>query len=245
MSQACRVFLIAFLLILAGAVSVIAKDYQEIDAASLKVMMEKENVLVVFPLSVIEFNDLHIRGSVQMPLEELERKLPANKDQKLVFYCLGEKCTASWRAAEIAVKLGYRNVYAFRGGLPAWTAAGYPTDSVEKLPEVKLKTISIDELQSQLKSEKDLVLLDVCLELDAKKFWIDTPKRLHIPADDIPDHYSEIPRNKKIAVICLKGTRSPIIVRYLTAKGFKNLVTVEGGMQKWLMDGKPVKTSGG
>lgn len=236
-----------FVLILSLALTgpVFGKGYREIDASSLQAMMETEDVLVVFPLSSIEFNDLHIRGSVNIPIDRLAEELPAEKDRKIVFYCLGTKCTASWRAAEKAVDLGYRNVYAFREGLPAWVAAGYPTESIERLPEVSIAKISTDDLQRMLQAEDDMVLLDVCLALDAEKFWIDSPKRIHIPADEMQARFGEIPRDKKVAVACLKGTRSPTIIRYLSAKGIDNLLQVEGGMQKWILEGKPVATGGG
>jgi len=243
MSSRIRILLLLLLLVFAGALPSLAKGYRDVDASTLKTMMEKEDVLVVFPLSKIEYNHLHIRGSVNIDLEQLTERLPSDKSRKIIFYCLGEKCTASWRAAEKAVELGYTNVFTFRAGLPAWEAAGYPTESVERLPEVVLQKITTDELQYMLRKDSNLVLLDVCLEVDARKFWIDSPKRIHIPADDMPDRYGDIPRDRKIAVICLKGTRAPTIIRYLTAKGFRNLVLVEGGMQKWILEGKPVKTS--
>jgi rhodanese-related sulfurtransferase len=237
-------FLTLCILVLTSSLPALAKNYQDIDAPTLKAMMDKGEALVVFPLSKIEYNNLHIRGSVNIDLENIAKELPADKSRKIVFYCLGEKCTASWRAAEKAVNLGYTDIYTFRAGLPAWVAVGYPTETIEKLPEVKLQKISTDDLQSMLLRDPDLVLLDVCLEVDARKFWIDSPKRIHIPADDMQERYGNIPRGKKVAVICLKGTRAPTIIRYLTAKGYKNLLLVEGGMQKWIMEGKPVKTSG-
>ncbi|PLX91943.1 MAG: hypothetical protein C0621_10530 [Desulfuromonas sp.] len=62
---------------------------QEIDAETLNLMMGRGEVLVVFPLSPIEFNNLHIAGSVNIPLEYLEERLPADKNQPIAFYCLG------------------------------------------------------------------------------------------------------------------------------------------------------------
>ena len=90
---------------------------------------------------------------------------------------------------------------------------------------------------------QDFVLLDVCLKRDADKFWIDSPNRIHIPFDQIEARLDEIPKDKKVVVICLKGKRSPTAIRYLTAKGFSNLVSVKGGLQQWILEGKPVKTS--
>ena len=69
----------------------VADTWKEINADQLKAMMDSEEVLVVFPLSKIEFNDLHIKGSVNIPVENLKAKLPADKEKKVVFYCLGRK----------------------------------------------------------------------------------------------------------------------------------------------------------
>ena len=80
---------LAFCLLLSGFA--MADTGKEIKADELKKMMDVEDVLVVFPLSKIEFNDMHIPGSVQIPVGMLADKLPADKEKKIVFYCLGRK----------------------------------------------------------------------------------------------------------------------------------------------------------
>ena len=217
-----------------------AKKYGEVDAKATKDMMEKENALVVFPLSAIEFGDLHIKGSVNISMDLLAEQLPKDKSQKIIFYCLGVKCVASWRAAEKAVSLGYKNVFAFREGLPGWTAAGYPTVSIEKLPDVKIKKITTSELSGQLDNNL-VVLLDVNLTEDAKKFYIDSPQRVHIPLDVLHLKVATLNKNDAIAVLCLKGKRSPTAARYLAGLGFGNVTVVEGGIQKWVLEGRSVK----
>ena len=236
-------FFVVCLLSIAPVAAKSMKGYKEVNADQLKAMMATGKPIVVFPLSSIEFRDKHITGSVNIPLHKLKEDLPQDKDQQLVFYCLGIKCTASWRAAEKAVKLGYKNVYAFRAGLPAWEKAGYATTTIEKLPDIELTKISTDGLLNKMTSGDEFVLLDVCLTRDAEKFWIDTPNRLHIPFDQLEARLDEIPQDKQVVVICLKGKRSPTAIRYLTSKGFKNLIQVEGGMQQWVLEGKPIKTS--
>lgn len=236
-----RTVVLVATLLLTLCTSLLAAPYQEIDTPLLKAMLDKDkNILLVFPLSKIEYNDLHIAGSVYIPLEELKKKLPADHARPLVFYCLGEKCTASWRAAEMAVNLGYQRVYAYRAGLPAWVAAGYPTASIEALPKMQIKKISTDELQQHLQNDTNFVLLDTSLEADAEKFRIASPKRIYIPFEELYDRYRELPRDKQIAVLCLKGTRAPTAVRFLTAKGFNNIVSIEGGMEQWIKEKKPV-----
>jgi hypothetical protein len=62
---------------------------KDIDAPTLKAMMEARKITVFFPLSRIEFNDLHIPGSHQISIEDIPAKLPADRNQHLAFYCLG------------------------------------------------------------------------------------------------------------------------------------------------------------
>lgn len=217
-----------------------AAKYQEIDTEGVKKLMGSGNALVVNPLSPIEYGNEHIAGSINIPIENLKSALPKDKAMPIVFYCLGEKCVYSWRAAEDAANLGYSNVYAFRGGIPAWKAAGYPVASTLALPDIDVPAISTEKLAAMLATE-DIVLLDINCEEDADKFWIDTPKRVYIPLKDLKDNYASIPKNKKVVILCLKGHRSPTAARYLSLKGYKDVQIVDGGIQKWVLEGRPVK----
>jgi len=50
------------------------------------------------------------------------------KDQEVVIYCNGPKCMRSSKASTKAVSWGFSKVFYFRGGFPAWKAAGYPAE---------------------------------------------------------------------------------------------------------------------
>ena len=52
----------------------------------------------------------------------------AAKDQEIVIYCNGPKCMRSSDACAKAVSWGFTNVHYFRGGIPEWIAADYPTE---------------------------------------------------------------------------------------------------------------------
>ena len=61
-----------------------------------------------------------------IPYNEIEAnldKLPADKDAKIVLYCLGGPM--SFDAAETLVDLGYTNVSDLNGGMEAWQRAGF------------------------------------------------------------------------------------------------------------------------
>ncbi len=68
----------------------------------------------------------HLEVKKKMTQEALA-KLVA-KDEPVVMYCNGEKCHRSAKASKKAVGWGYTKVYYFRGGLPAWKAAGLPVE---------------------------------------------------------------------------------------------------------------------
>ncbi len=51
-------------------------------------------------------------------------ELPADKDQKLVFYCANEHCAASKDAAKTAQNAGYKNVNVLPAGIFGWVEAG-------------------------------------------------------------------------------------------------------------------------
>ena len=53
-------------------------------------------------------------------------KLPQDKNSPMIFQCNGAECWFSYKASRYMVKRGYKRVYWFRTGLPAWKATGYP-----------------------------------------------------------------------------------------------------------------------
>ena len=57
--------------------------------------------------------------------------LGPDKDRTIVVYCGFVKCTRSHNGAMWAVKLGYKNVYRYPGGIKAWKEADYPVEKVK------------------------------------------------------------------------------------------------------------------
>jgi ABC-type phosphate/phosphonate transport system substrate-binding protein/rhodanese-related sulfurtransferase len=51
-------------------------------------------------------------------------RLPADKNAPVIFQCNGAECWYSYKASRTAIKLGYRKVYWFRGGIPEWKSQG-------------------------------------------------------------------------------------------------------------------------
>jgi len=62
---------------------------------------------------------------------EFEKLLGSDKDKLIVIYCGFVKCTRSHNGAAWAVRLGYKNVYRYSGGIFAWKGADYPVEKAE------------------------------------------------------------------------------------------------------------------
>lgn len=56
----------------------------------------------------------------------LQQATGGDTSRMLVFYCQGVQCWASYNASLRAIRLGYRNVHWYRGGLDAWQQARLP-----------------------------------------------------------------------------------------------------------------------
>ncbi len=56
--------------------------------------------------------------------DALQALTGGERARPLVFFCQGPRCWLSYNAALRAIRLGYRAVYWYRGGIEAWLAAG-------------------------------------------------------------------------------------------------------------------------
>jgi rhodanese-related sulfurtransferase len=235
-----RVLFAGLACLLLTATAGAAAHYREVAAAEVKALLDHGRVLMVNPLSPIEFDHEAIPGSINIPLAHLSHRLPRDKGQTMVFYGLGDRCNYARRAAANAVALGYTDSLAFPGGLAAWKAAGYQTTTTFRLPEIDVPRLNPAQL-AQMLAKDDLLLLDISSDHDPGNQRIDSPKRLQIPLHELKGRYTSLPRNKPIVVICQNGQQAPTAVRFLAAKGFTRLQAVDGGMLAWQRHGNPTK----
>ena len=90
-----------------------------------------------------EYKEKHIKGALPLTYVEKSKKEvgydPAqdqfklaeavkDKNVQLIFACNGGECWKSYKASVWAQKLGYQNVYWFRGGFPEWKAKNLPME---------------------------------------------------------------------------------------------------------------------
>lgn len=88
------------------------------------------NLIIIDSRKEIEYSKGHIQGSIslldtEMTLEKLSAHA-SDKSTPLLFYCNGERCLRSSRAATQAMSWGYSKIYWFRGGWNEWVEKGMP-----------------------------------------------------------------------------------------------------------------------
>jgi len=92
-------------------------------------LMNREKAVVVDVCDPTEFAAGHVAGAKNVPLSELEAKLPGavkNKATPVILVCASGM--RSNRALAIARKLGYEKVHSLAGGMGAWRSASLPVE---------------------------------------------------------------------------------------------------------------------
>jgi rhodanese-related sulfurtransferase len=87
-----------------------------------------KDVIIVDARSILEYETLHITGSVNIPVakKSFEGKvadLRAKSGKPIVFYCNGRTCMKSFKATKKAMELGVKNVFSYDAGIFEWTKA--------------------------------------------------------------------------------------------------------------------------
>ena len=92
-------------------------------------LINREKAVVIDVCETEEFAAGHVNGAKNVPLGQLEERLPTvvkNKALPVVLVCAtGARAN---RAVAIAKKLGYDNAQAMAGGLKAWREASLPVE---------------------------------------------------------------------------------------------------------------------
>ncbi len=91
-------------------------------------LAEGDDLELIEVLGPEDYEDGHIKGAINIPLEKIgkEAKGRFDQDEEIVVYCADFDCPASAKAAEKLDKLGFENVYDFEGGKKDWRESGNP-----------------------------------------------------------------------------------------------------------------------
>ena len=100
-----------------------------LSAAGAVHLINREKAVVIDICEASEFAAGHVGGAKNVPLSQLEDKLPSvvkNKALPVILVC--QSGARSSRALAIAKKLGYDKAQSLSGGLTAWRTANLPVE---------------------------------------------------------------------------------------------------------------------
>ena len=92
-------------------------------------LINRQKAVVIDVCEANEYAAGHVGGAKNIPLNQLEQKLPgAVKNKALPVILVCQSGARSGRAVSIAKKLGYEQAQSLGGGLGAWTKANLPVE---------------------------------------------------------------------------------------------------------------------
>ena len=169
--------------------------------------------------------------------DELLKRLPADKDRPVVFYCANTYCSASEQAAERAIAGGYANVGVLVDGIYGWRKAGQPVRKLMAAPTA-LEPAQVLALQQK----NEAIVVDVREgeerhEVIAGASWM--------PMSDVenPQKWAAfvrgLPRDRTVVLYCAVGVRSKHVAEMLREEGLASAWFQ--GPDQWRAAGLPVK----
>lgn len=94
----------------------------------------------------------------------------------------------------------------------------------------KVPFVTLDEAKTAIQND-DVLIIDVRTPTEYEAGHI--PGALLIPLNSLPDQINQIPKDKKVYIVCRSSHRSTQAVKFLISQGFTNVFNVLTGMVGW------------
>jgi DMSO/TMAO reductase YedYZ molybdopterin-dependent catalytic subunit/rhodanese-related sulfurtransferase/glyoxylase-like metal-dependent hydrolase (beta-lactamase superfamily II) len=174
----------------------------------------------------------------EIPLATLTRSLAGlDRSAPVLVYCASGY--RSQVAASVLLAAGFADVSDLLGGYRAWQGAGLPAALAGKPGVTAVPGVGARAAKALI--EAGALMLDV-RERDEWHAGRAPHARL-LPMGQVLDHRGDLPRDRRIVVVCRSGGRSAAVTESLRAWGF-DAVNLSGGMCAWAAAGLPVVTPG-
>lgn len=168
----------------------------------------------------------HIPGSFNVPLSagQLAGRVQwlIRPDQDIVLVTEDEEQTLN-TALELGAVRPFGRIVQLAGGLDSWKAQGGLITSTPQL--------TVQDLARLQEDQKIDCVLDVREPDEWQEGHILTAQNYSYR--DLTNHWPDLEKDSRIAVICAGGVRSTIACSILENKGFKQVFNVLGGMGNW------------
>ena len=87
------------------------------------------------------------------------------------------------------------------------------------------------------------LLVDVREKDEVNQLSYDVPEIMQLPLSEFENRYSEIPKDRKVVMVCRSGGRSPRGAGFLINHGYNadQVVNMQFGIIRWVQKGFPTK----
>jgi rhodanese-related sulfurtransferase len=102
-----------------------------IDRTQLQGLLERGAVVLVEALGPMYFDDAHLPGAINIPLDRIDELAPLllpDRQAMIVVYCSDRTCQTSEMASRRLEALGYRWVFEYADGKQDWIEHGLPVE---------------------------------------------------------------------------------------------------------------------
>ncbi len=172
----------------------------------------------------------HVPGSINIPREVLPNYAGwvLEYDRPVLLITDGPEVLDA--IVRMLVRIGYDDIAGYLGGgVEAWAKAGLPLRS--------FPSIAPAELNAMLEKGEDVHVLDVRTEKEWNSGRIEGSQ--HVFVGYLKGRTDEVPRGRKVAVMCSSGLRGSLAAGMLHDHGF-DVLNVLGGTGGWAKAGLPL-----
>lgn len=220
-------------------------------------MAEYETTVIVDIRSRLEYEVARINKAILLPLtlkdfaDKLEEVRPKHSEKPMAFYCNGHSCAKSYQAAQLALSLGFENIFVYDGGIFDWITASPKrgtlmgetparADRIIDAEKFLRHQVSYDEFLAASK-EPNTVVIDI-----RDPFQRDSGPQIddirNIPLDPLLDLVtSRIWTEKKLLFFDAVGKQVRWLQYFLNAYDYFDYAFLEGGMRAIANDPTKIK----
>lgn len=120
-------------------------------------------------------------------------------------------------------------------------ASGKPASAPSSAAAASVKDVTPQEAENILKSQKDVVVLDVRTPEEFESGHIAGAVNLDAQSDDFAEKLGRLDKNKTYLLHCAAGGRSSSALKKMRGLNFKSIYHMPGGTSAWEEAGKPLK----
>ena len=210
-------------------------------------------VTVIDVRSKYEFDTLHVKGAVHVPLSktgfgEAIARLRAKDNKTFVFYCNGKTCHKSYDAVLLAMRARVNDVYSYDAGIMDWAKAHpdrtvllgrSPIQPSELIEAEKFKAHLLEPKDFAARADGNAIILDVrdrvqrdspLFPFKERRAELGEIKKLDAAIEDAKQH------KKTLLVYDEVGKQVEWFQYHLESRGLKDYYFMKGGSQKFFDD---------